>query len=103
MARVTKPGGHVVVEMKNQWYEGMICWAKERWAGRPGSSYVTPSRVRRLAGEVDGIQLRPVWGLLLPKGWWLMERPLLARLARTLANRPLMAISAHLVAIYRKD
>jgi ubiquinone/menaquinone biosynthesis C-methylase UbiE len=107
MARVVKPGGHLIVEMKNRRCGGIIPFLKNRWQAHHGettfSSYVTRRQLPVLARQVGGIQLTSTWGLLLPKGWWFLQYPRLARLTRYLARGPLQSVSAHFVAIYHKE
>jgi ubiquinone/menaquinone biosynthesis C-methylase UbiE len=107
MVRVVKPGGYVVIEVRNRWYGGVVFRIKDlikRIKRDPNvSSSLGVNQVRLLEREVDGISLQSICGLLLPKGWWLIEHPRLRRFARMQARKSLKGISAQLVAIYRKD
>jgi ubiquinone/menaquinone biosynthesis C-methylase UbiE len=107
MARVVKPGGYLIVEMKNRRYGGIIPFLKDSWRAHHGettfSSYVTGTQLPALARQVGRIQLASTWGFLLPRGWKFLEYPRLARVARYLARGPLQSVSAHFVAIYHKE
>jgi ubiquinone/menaquinone biosynthesis C-methylase UbiE len=107
MARVLRPGGYLVIEMKNQWYGIGLHWAQGRLraagGARPPSSCVDLRYLPALGRQVGGLRLLRSYGLLLPKGWWVMDRPRLARAVRALARGPLKPLSAHLVAVYRRD
>ncbi|MFB3814498.1 MAG: class I SAM-dependent methyltransferase [Terriglobales bacterium] len=106
MLRVTKPGGHIVIEIKNRWY-GLLWYSiRDRRRVRRGenrlSSYSSLRDLAHLAKEAGGCRLLSTYGLLLPKGWWLLGRPRLQWSARLLARKWLKPISAHVVAVYRK-
>jgi ubiquinone/menaquinone biosynthesis C-methylase UbiE len=107
MARVVKPGGYVMVEIKNRWYMLALFWVKDLWRALKGetefSSYASIRQLPVLAQQVGGVTLRRAVGSLLPKGWWLTRYPRLAQLARVLARGPLKSMSAYLVAVYQKD
>src|SRR5439155_14378393 len=84
MARVVKPGGYVVVELKNRWYGIVLYQVKDWWRAIKGvsgtSSYMSVNQLHVLAQQVGGVTLQSINGLLLPKGWWFMEHPSLALL-----------------------
>jgi ubiquinone/menaquinone biosynthesis C-methylase UbiE len=107
MARVVKPGGYVIVEMKNRHYGGMIPLVKDSWRAYRGetnfSSFVTTPQLQTLANTVGRLQLIGTWGLLLPKGWWGVGKPQLASVFRRLNRGILKPFSAHFVAVYRKE
>ncbi|MDB5058052.1 MAG: putative S-adenosylmethionine-dependent methyltransferase [Chloroflexi bacterium] len=107
MVRVTRPGGHIVFEVKNRWYGGAVYQLKDAVrrarGGGPASSTVSVRCLPALAAQVGGVTRWSTKGLILPKGWWLAAHPRLKHIARTLARGPLKAVSAHLVVIYRKD
>lgn len=107
MIRVAKPGGYVVVEVKNRWYGGAVYPAKDLWHASQGkqifSSYQGLYQLRALVGQLDGVTLHSLVGLMLPKGWWFLDHPKWAHFIRQLARGPCKALSAHLVAVYRKD
>jgi ubiquinone/menaquinone biosynthesis C-methylase UbiE len=106
MIRVVAPGGYVVIEVRNRWYGGVVFRIKDfirRLKRNPNvSSSVSASELRLLEQIIDGVSLQSIWGLLLPKGWWLSEHPHLQQFARAKARKSLRGISAQLVAIYRK-
>jgi len=106
MARVVRPGGHIVIEVKNRWYGGAVFWVKDLIRSINGestfSSYMDIRQLRSLAEEVDEVSLESVTGLLLPSGWRLMEYPYLRRIAQVQAKRQFKRFAANLVAIYRK-
>ena len=107
MIRVVKPGGYVVVEVKNPWYGIGVYRLKDLFRSINGernfSSYIGSKHLRVLGEQAGGVQRQSIAGLLLPKGWWLREHRHLAQIARVLARGPLKFTSAHLVAIFRKD
>src|SRR5260221_7380881 len=107
MARVTKAGGHIVIEVKNRGYGGVVYWCKDFVRAMKGHTEFSSSmgirRLQALAQDVGGVTLQSVHGLLLPKGWWWMGRPRLSQVTRGLARQPLRSLSAYLVAVYRKD
>jgi hypothetical protein len=107
MARVVKPGGYIVIEVKNRWYGGAVFWVKDLIRGMNGdstvSSYMDTTQLRSLAQEVSEVSLQSVTGLLLPRGWRLMEYPHLRRIARAQTRTYLKRFAAALVAVYRKD
>lgn len=106
MARVVKPGGYIVIEVKNRWHGGLLYWVRDWVRALKGhttfSSYMTSGTLQSLVRQVSDLTLQSTHGLLLPKGWWVMDCPRLARMARLLAREPLKSISAHLVAVYQK-
>jgi SAM-dependent methyltransferase len=106
MARVVKPGGYLVVEMKNRWYGGVLNQLRNLGCairGRDTSSLYSIRQLPALAYEIGGVELHLATGLLLPKGWRLRGHRRLAHLARKLARGPLKSVSGYLVAVYRKE
>jgi ubiquinone/menaquinone biosynthesis C-methylase UbiE len=107
MARVVKPGGYIVVEVKNRWYGGLRHWTEDLFRALRGqttfSSCMTIRQMRLLTQQIGNLTLQCTHGLLLPKGWWGLERFRLSQVLRMLARQPLKSISAHLVVTYRKD
>jgi ubiquinone/menaquinone biosynthesis C-methylase UbiE len=107
MARVVKPGGYILVEVKNRWYGGLRYWAEDLFHAAQGkttfSSCMTIRQMRLLAPQVGNLTLQYTHGLLLPKGWWMLEHRRLSQILRMLARQPLKLVSAHLIVTYRKD
>jgi len=60
-------------------------------------------QLRLLAEEVGEVSLQSVTGLLLPRGWRLMEYPHLRRIARIQTRTYLKCFAAALVALYRQN
>jgi ubiquinone/menaquinone biosynthesis C-methylase UbiE len=107
MTRVTKPGGYLVVETKNLWHGGALYWLKGavqrfRGHGEPTTA-ISVGSLAALSRSLAGVKLHAILGLLFPKGWWLGEYGRPAHVGRMLARGSLKGISAHLVAVYRKE
>jgi ubiquinone/menaquinone biosynthesis C-methylase UbiE len=107
MVRVVKPGGHVVIEVKNRRYGGGVYRVKD-WLHFLGgattfSSYATSKQLHDLEESLGEASLHSITGTLLPKGWWVMGYPPLARMLRGLAGGLLRGVSAHLVTVYQKE
>ncbi len=107
MVRVVKPGGYVAVEVKNPWYGVVLHRVKDLLQVIPEhghvSTYVSGRGLSALAEEIEGASLYATMGLLLPRGWYLMDHPQLAQVARSLARQPLKSISGYLYAVFQKD
>lgn len=107
MARVTKPGGYVVLEFNNSCY-GLV-WAylqRKLQAHRGRTEFSTAyslSGVRSLADRIPGLKFCAVYGLLLPKAWRIANSQFLTRWARALARNPLKSVSRLLVVVYQKS
>jgi ubiquinone/menaquinone biosynthesis C-methylase UbiE len=105
MSRVTKPGGYVLIEMKNRYYGGIInmwrdhCRRNDGW--RSFSSYVSAGELAGIAG--NGLELQSYSGLLLPWAWRFADSPRVTSLLRWLARKPLKHVAAHFVGVYRNE
>lgn len=106
MVRVTRPGGYIVLEMKNRRYGvalyPLLDMIRTMKGDRELSSYMGIGALPALAKQIGGIELESSHGLLIPKGWWLTEHRRLSQHARALARGPLKGVSAHVVSVYRK-
>ena len=104
-ARLLKPGGYLILEVKNPWYGLGLYKIKDFQRRRKGetkfSSYVSPVEARAVV-EQDGLSLTYYTGLLLPRAWTVSELPIAASVCRGLARGPLKMIASHLVLVCRK-
>jgi ubiquinone/menaquinone biosynthesis C-methylase UbiE len=103
MARVTKPGGYLVVEFKNARYGLVVHRVRSlrRKAGEGASYAVTSADLQHLASEC-GLELSLLIGTLLPKGSLTLNGSTARAVLRQLSRGPLKGMSMSLIATYRR-
>jgi ubiquinone/menaquinone biosynthesis C-methylase UbiE len=106
MARVTKPGGFVIVEVKNRWYCGVMYHWRDlirRLQGKTNfSSYVSPRQFGTMIKTSTPLSLVSYSGLLLPRAWWFAVLSPWRLAAQKLARGQLKWIAGYFVLVYRK-
>jgi len=104
MARVTAPGGRLVLEFTNLNYGPLLGRYRlrkmRRENGKLPHTYVTRRQLSRF-GEEAGLDIQLVIGTELPKGWLFAEHQHLAEVIREMGWGPLKGCCRQLIAVFR--
>ncbi len=106
MIRVVKPGGHVVVEIKNKYYGlvvGLVRQCTQKWRGKIVTTAMSIGEIRRLQDRLIGGRITRVSGCQLPHAQWFPLNSYAAGVLRKLSRTVLSPVSFLYFVVIQKD
>lgn len=105
MVRVTKPGGVIIVEVRNRYYGlilGIIDDLMRKLKKKGRSSLLSFSEIYKLEKSLCHVKMAGIYGCQLPKGQYFMDIPFLSKFYRLLANSMLKPFAFVFFLVFKK-